>query len=311
MKEYTLEELQKGRLSGACCRHLASMDALQRSVLYNELVFERLQRKYNDILEIYRLSEEEWNQTYYTLLFRVIGGPQNKRAFDKLSRLVPYNVLLRVISSQASLEAILLGSAGLLDLYNDSYIQYLKKEFEYLKYKYNIEPMDVSEWNTIRIFPNNHPTLRLVQIASSLHNNNISIRRATLCSTRHDVYNIFDGTASEDWIKRVHPGRRDSKIVNHIGHTKCDILGINLIAQINFAYGNYIQSDQLIDNAIALLENIPCEDNRYTRHWNSESVVAQNAFEGQAVLQLSTEYCERNRCQQCPLAALLCPSLKE
>ena len=90
-----------------------------------------------------------------------------------------------------------------------------------------------------------------------------------------------------------------------MGQFKSDLMGINFVAQIAFAYGSYTQSNRLIDNATALLEDIPAEDNRYIKAWNSVDAIARNAYESQALLQLSTEYCIKGRCEECPLTALL------
>lgn len=306
--KYSVEMLQKGRVAGKCCRHILDIDPLNRTMLYNTLTFERLERKNRDIITLYHEVNDDWNQTLYTLLFRIIGGTENKAPFDELSRRATHQMVTHEIASKQRVEALLLGTAGILQHLpvSDSYIAYLHKEFEYLCYKYNIEPLDATVWTTKNIYPNNHPIVRILQLAACLCLGNITVYKSTLCTKRQDVYRYFEGRVTEDWIQRLARFKILSKAANRIGHTKSDILGINLIAQINFAYGNYINSDKMIDNAIALLEDIPVEDNRYTRRWNSIEQVATNAYEGQAVLQLSREYCENNRCHECPLGTMLC-----
>lgn len=101
------------------------------------------------------------------------------------------------------------------------------------------------------------------------------------------------------------PNASNLDITRRMGQFKSDLMGINFVAQIAFAYGSYTQSSRLIDNATALLEDIPAEDNRYIKAWNSVDAIARNAYESQALLQLSTEYCIKGRCEECPLTALL------
>ena len=304
--KYTLEQLQAGRMRGACCEHILSLDAIHRIDLFNKLAFERLQRKNNDILEIHRSAGENWNQTFHILLFRVVGGTSNREAFDRLARRVTYHTLMRENSSVESLEALLLGTSGLLELYaEDDYIRRLRKEFDHLRAKYDIVPMTIDEWQLTRIYPHNHPTLRLVQLAACLRDNMLTMQSATSCRKRSDVYRLFAGRASTSWAERFMPTANKMTITRRIGQFKSDLLGINLVAQIIFAYGNYLQSDTLIDNAIALLEDIPAEDNRYINLWNSLERITHSAYDSQALIQLSTEYCLKRGCEECPLATAL------
>ena len=71
---------------------------------------------------------------------------------------------------------------------------------------------------------------------------------------------------------------------------------------LQYAYGSYTGRDALRDNALALLERLPAEQNRYMRAWREAGgPQPRNAFESQALLQLATEYCAPRRCAACPL----------
>ena len=67
--------------------------------------------------------------------------------------------------------------------------------------------------------------------------------------------------------------------------------------------GSYIGSEMLRERAISLLEKLPAENNQFLRRWASFGVKAGNAFESQALLQLATEYCRAERCEECPVGA--------
>ena len=288
-----------------CVVSINELDALHRQELLNRLSYERLQRKYNDIIAIYRSSDQDWGQTMHTLLFGVVGGRSNKMAFQRLATRVRYAMLMRENSALTSLEAMLLGGSGLIELYpDDEYISFLKEEWRHLRAKYDISPMDISEWQLHHIYPNNHPTLRLMQLAASLHNGAISMQSVTGCCCRKDVYELFSGRASAYWVKQFMYDPTKN-ITRRIGQFKSDMLGINFVAQMTFAYGSYTQSDTLINRAIGLLEDIPSEQNIYTERWNSRGKISNNSFESQALLQLEFEYCSAHRHKQCPLAECL------
>lgn len=305
-KRLSIDDLKKGCSHGLCYNYMSSIKGIHRSLLFNNLTYERLQRKNDDINAIYYSTAGDWSQTFHILLFRMMGGTTNRTPFERLAHIVPYGIIARESASLLSIEALLLGSSGLIELYTeDSYTSQLKMEYSHLANKYNLESMSHNEWQLSRIYPNNHPTLRLAQLAACYHNNRLSIHEITQCATRQDIYQLFGQPASEYWVRHFMPNAHALNISRHIGQFKSDLLGINVVAQINFAYGNYIHSDAAITRAIRILEDIPAEDNRYINAWNSYDKVAFTAFESQALLQLSREYCEKRRCTSCPLARYL------
>lgn len=75
-----------------------------------------------------------------------------------------------------------------------------------------------------------------------------------------------------------------------------------MVSILQYVYGSYIQNEELRDRAIALLECIPAEENKYTRPWIAAGVNPRNAFDTQGLIQLSREYCAAQRCEYCPVA---------
>lgn len=306
------DRLAAGADAAACGEHIAAMDPLHRAELYNALAFERLERKNRDITAIYSSSGENWNQTFYVMLMRTIGGMDNRRPFEELARRATYAMALRERDSLLKTEALLLGTSGLLDLYrDDEYTISLKREFYHLRNKYSISPLDASQWRLTKIYPHNHPTLRLAQIAAFICDNELVMNRIIDCRTPQQVYELFRSEASPYWTTHFTPSASSMRITKRIGRTKSDLLGINLVAQMQFAYGSYVSSEMLRDRAVTLLERIAPEDNRYTRLWNSYGELARNAFDTQSLLQLSGEYCHRRRCRECPVGMRLIKKAEE
>jgi hypothetical protein len=73
------------------------------------------------------------------------------------------------------------------------------------------------------------------------------------------------------------------------------------VAQLQYAYGEYTDNDKLRNKAISLLEDLPAESNSIIAQWKSYGQLAQTAFDSQALLQLSFEYCRHQRCEECPV----------
>lgn len=298
----TLNRLEAGAAQYACGTYLARLDPLHRSDLVTRLLYDRLDRKYRTVGALWEESGRNWNQTFYAMLFRTLGDATNREAFLALARRVPYRAVLRERSSLHAVEAMLFGASGLLDGYrDDSYTLDLRRDFLYYARKYGIDPIPFSAWSLARIKPLNHPVLRIAQLAAFLASNDFVMERLVECATPDDVARLFAAEASPYWTTHYTPGAAGDGLPKRIGRTKSDLLGINLVAQLQYAYGAYTSSERLRERAIALLEAIPAEENRYMRRWRFYDLRPRSAFESQALLQLATEYCDRRRCAGCPV----------
>lgn len=297
-----LAKLRAGAGHLACGGFLATLDPLHLTDLLTQLVYDRLKRKCELVEQIYRTSGQNWNQTFYALLFRYIGDLANRNTYMELARRATYTMVLRERPSLPRIEALLLGTSGWLASFRpDDYIRRLRSDFDYFQAKYGIEPLALERWATARIRPNNAPHLRIAQLASFLSQHNFVFEQVLACRTRQDVYALFSVEASAYWSDR----RDAQEPPKRVGQMKSDIFGINLVAILQYAYGSYVQDEGLRDRAISLLESIPPEENQYITRWKGYGLKPQNAFDTQALLQLATEYCAPKRCDHCPVAGRL------
>lgn len=298
-----LDRLRAGAGECACGGFLGGLDPLRRSELFTALAFDRLSRKMRMVETLYEEAAGNWNQTFYLLYFRTLGDSRNQEAFLTLARRVPYKHVLRERLAPHAVEAMLLGASGLLDLYrHDVYTLDLRRAFEHLAAKYTLEPMETEAWDLVNIRPANHPVLRLAQAAEFFAQDEFVMDRAMNCRTEGDIRQLFRIEAPGYWHTHYIPGDEGDERPKRIGNFKADMIGINLVAVLQFAYGGYTGNERLRDSALTLLERLAPEQNRYMRAWYDASGLAPvNAFESQALLQLSTEYCARRRCDECPV----------
>ena len=302
-KQRMLNRLKAGAGTYACGGFLTGMDQLHRNEIFTTILFERLQRKIAMVQDLYKEALENWNQTFYLLYFRTLGDSRNQQAYLELARRVSYKEVLRERLVPHAIEALFLGASGLLNLYEpDDYTSNLMRTFQHLSAKYQIEPMSAKEWAFHGVRPANHPVLRLAEAAEFFAQDDFVMDRTMNCRTEADVRKFFCVEASEYWMTHHIPGSPSEERPKRIGNFKANIIGINLVAVLQFAYGSYIGKESLRDNALTLLEALEAENNRYTRGWyNATGLDAKNAFESQSLLQLATQYCPEKRCEECPL----------
>lgn len=306
-----LNRLKAGAATMNCSGYLNSLDSLHRHDLMLRIVFDRLKRKIEVVEELYEEAQQNWNQTFFLLYFRTLGDKQNQQAYLKLARQVPYKYILRERTTPHAVEAMLLGASGLLMLYEeDDYVFKLLKIYEHLSAKYEIEGMQPEEWSFHSIRPANHPVLRLAEAAEFLSQDDLMMDRTMRCHTEEDIRKLFCIEAPGYWRTHFTPGNEGNDIPKRIGNFKALIIGINLVAILQFAYGSYMQKESLRENALNLLESLPAEMNRYIRAWyDAGGMKAQNAAESQALLQLATEYCAKQRCEECAIGRRILKSI--
>ncbi len=298
-----LNRLQAGAGAYACSGYLVALSALKRSELCTALAFDRLARKMRTVEQLHAEADENWNQTFYLLYFRTLGDSRNQEAYLSLARRVPYKIVLRERLVPHAVEAMLFGASGLLERYrHDTYTLDLARSFEHLAAKYDIRPMEPSRWDLTNIRPANHPALRLAEAAEFFAQDEFVMARTMACRTGEEIRRLFCVEAPGYWRTHHIPGSAGDEQPKRIGRFKADIIGINLVAVLQYAYGSYTGREELRDSALTLLERLPAEENRYMRAWREAGGLSpHNAFESQAFLQLATEYCAAKRCAECPV----------
>lgn len=296
------ESLKEGCRDYGCSGHLSRLPSHERVALFTRLLIDRLRRKCGDIERIFAESHQNWNETMYILLMRTMGGGRNREAFSELARRVGYSLVSRERNNIQCVEALLLGTSGLLELYeDDAYIRDLKRDFEYLRAKYSLTAMMPRSWSVVGGNPHNHPVLRIAQLAAFLSQREFLFENMILCRSAEDVQKLFRAEASQYWSTHYIPGKRSYEHPKRIGRQKAGVLGINLAAPLMFAYGKYIGEEEYGQAAVALLEVIETESNHITDGWRRGGVEMENAFDSQAVIQLHNEYCLNDLCWMCPV----------
>lgn len=286
----------------SCHQRLAEATPEQLQSVFEQIAAQRLQRKYNDIKQIYERVDKDWNQTCYEILFRMMDVGVNKESYHRLAITVPYHHILREVHSLQSVEALLLGGSGLLFRYpEDEYTLSLKEQWNHLAYKYDLTSMRITDWNIAQVRPFNHPVLRIAQLAMLLHSREFIVNHIIACKSAKDIEELFCVEASEYWKSHFIPARDSKDVPKRIGKAKSHILGINLVVPVQIAYSDNIGQHNLKLNAVELLRAIPAEDNRYIRSWQMIGIEPKNALESQAIIQIITEYCQKGRCSECPI----------
>lgn len=286
-----------------CGTQIKNIDSFTLNHWLDRLLVERLERKSNPILASLRQNKNNWEETFYQFLARNFGLKVNSEPFELLARALPLSVLAKHKDNLLQLEALLFGTAGLLEKeFNDDYPRQLQKEFKFLKQKFKLKPMDASLWKFMRLHPPNFPTIRIAQFA------NLIFRSTHLFSKILETKNIasfLECESSTYWLTHYRFDKLSPKRKKTLGNEAINNILINTIAPFIFVYGKQKNEETHIDSALELLEKTLPEKNSIISKWEELGVTAKSSYETQALLQLKNEYCTKKRCLECSIGAKL------
>jgi hypothetical protein len=263
------------------------------------LFFERLERKSDLVHAVLKETQNDWEATLFCLLAKNFGLNTNGSVFYQIASAIPFSVLRKECNAIESIEALLLGMAGLLrDEKEDVYFNNLKAKFQYLVTKYQLVVPVIAPVQFFRLRPDNFPTIRLSQLAN-LYGTHLNLFSQIIeANAVTQLYQILQVSASPYWQSHYLFDQTSRTKPKSTTRSFIDLLIINTIIPVQFAYAKN-RGKENIDGIITLLENIKAEQNSAIDKFRIIGIDPKNAFESQSLLQLKNEYCNKSRCLEC------------
>jgi hypothetical protein len=294
------EEISKGKTWIPCEAFFKSVDSFTVKNFLERLLIERLESKVEQINLMLQESDNDWENVMFQMIARYLGASINKEPFLLLAKSLPVKVWAKHQNDYLQIEALVFGQAGLLDeKHDDEYPNQLRKEYVYLKRLHNLQSLPSHVWKFLRLRPSNFPTIRMAQLAALMFK---EVKRFSLILETEDVKEIaklFDVEVSAYWQTHYLFDKPSNRVNTHLGDSMKNVLLINAIAPVLFAYGKYKDNDVYCERALRLLENCEAESNSIITGWKKFEMIPSNAYETQALLQLKNEYCANFRCLDC------------
>ncbi len=282
-----------------CKDFLPQISSLERISYLRKLYIERLERKYGEIQTTLNNLKEDWNELFYRLLMKYIGGKVNQLPFELLAKSLPLKTILKHQDNLFQIEAMMMGQAGFLEQPLDYYQQALKREYDFLAHKYHLQPIEPSLWKFLRLRPPNFPTVRIAQAANILHRNPLLFQQIIDNLSLDEIYQKLSVPASEYWDTHYLFGKTSARRKKTLGKNTINNLIINVIVPLLFQYYKKTAEEKYLDKSIEILENLPPEKNHIIEIWEKVGVKPVNGLESQALIQLKNEKCRQQQCLNC------------
>jgi predicted nucleic acid-binding protein len=284
-----------------CEASIATIDGLTMQNWLTRILVERLEKKSETVIATLNLNRGDWEETFYQFLAANFGFKTNALPFELMAKSLPQNILAKHKNNPMQIEALIFGQAGFLNEdFADEYPCSLKKEYEFLKKKFNITPIESHLWKFLRMRPQNFPTIRLAQLAALVVKSNHLFSKVLETKEVKALRDLFNNIQINNYWETHYQFDKESKLVGkHLGAASVDTILLNTVALFLFSYGRHLQQQYYISRSLKLLENIPGEQNSITTDFANLGLEINTAFESQALLELKNNYCDYKKCLQC------------
>ena len=270
------------------------------------LYFERLERKAHFIFALLEDSKNNWEQVLFTLLLKNFGLKINTESFLSLAGALNFSVIRKLQSEVLQLESLFFGMSHLLEdeTVLDTYYIQLKKEYQYLKIKFDLKNDGVVKPEFFKLRPPNFPTIRLSQLANLYASHQNLFDKIVNTNSIEELYLLLDVSASEYWNDHFTFGKSSNKSTKKLTKKFIDLLIINTILPLKFCHSQHL-GKEMNGDLIKIISKINTEENSIISNFKNQGVVAENAKDSQAILQLYNEYCTKNKCLDCAVGSTL------
>lgn len=284
-----------------CENDIASIDDFAFNNWLERLYFERLERKSKTIESLLKQTKNDWEAVFFMMLAKNFGLKVNGESFFSLAQSIDFSILRKTQSNQLQLEALLFGQAGLLNTdLEDVYFQSLKKEYQFLKQKFKLENQQVLPLHFFRLRPPNFPTIRLSQLTNLYHQYQNVFSKVIHSNEVEDFYELFNVETSTYW-KTHYTFQKESKPVSKsLSKSFIDLLLINTILPLKFCYAKH-KGEDVSHSIIKMASKIHSEKNGIIDGFKNLGKVSKSSLDSQALIQLKTEYCDKNQCLKCAI----------
>lgn len=291
-----------------CEKQIQFVNSFIKMSWKERLFFERLERKSTPIFDLAESTLQDWDAILFCQLAKNFGLNTNGDTFYKIANSIPFSIIRKEGNDLLNLESLLFGIAGLLDINKeDQYYKKLKTSFDYLVIKYQLKCNHFDSLEFFKHRPDNFPTIRLSQLANVYFGQQHLFSKIINAENVTSIYEIFNKSVSEYWETHYQFDKISPKKKKALSKSFVDLLIINTIVPIQFAYAKS-QGKEISEKLIILLNQVQPEKNTIIDKFSSFGLNAQNAFETQALLQLKNEYCNKSRCLECTIGMELLKS---
>lgn len=284
-----------------CGAAIASLPTIYITDWISALGYERVHEKAGRIERQLEALSGDWEETAYITLARALGFGINADPFERLARSLPLRFVRKHADSELSVESLLFGQAGMLPTKPsaDAYIARLQTEYSFLANKFGLRAPQSLGWKNSGIRPANFPHRRIALLANMIVSRNSLMSAIASVENLDEARRLFDAELTGYWAHHYTLGGTASETKIYTSKGSVNLLIINVVVPLLYAYSISRGDYDRAESAIELLHELPAEHNRLVDIFPPAGIPLRDAFTSQALIQLRRAYCQQRKCIYC------------
>lgn len=268
---------------------------------HEENVVKKLQQKSLEIEKSLELYKNNFEAVLFHSLAYSFGLKVNAFIFKQIAESINFTTINKIKQNETQLEALFFGISGWLDVPEDDQMQIWKREFDFIKAKFNISELKFRP-KFLRLRPPNFPTIRLSQLANLYYQHHNLFSKVIFAKNSAELFELFkDVKASEYWNNHFNFGK-----ISTVDQPKVltkdfiELIILNAILPLKYTYHKY-HNEEIIDEILEFYTKISSEKNSIIDQWKNLGLKTKNALESQSLIYHYKNSCEEKNCLNCSI----------
>jgi hypothetical protein len=300
------EKLIAAKADLPCKNQLKDVNELKASAWIQRMAIERLELKTEVIEHTFANFNKDFTQTFYAVLLKNFGFKVNALPFELIANYLPVYIVLKHTHDQKQVEALLLGTAGLLDdQFEDKYLRGLQSEYEFLKNKYKLSSLKKEIFKYSRLRPANFPSLRLAQFAQLICHAPKLISEPQSYTSVKDLKHALQFEPRGYWATHYTADGKKSDAELKLGEDSVQNILINTFSYFFFFYGRKLNKERYQEFALEILDDVKFENNIKTKSFSEMPYSRKTGLLSQGLINLNDNYCSKKACLNCGIGAAI------
>lgn len=272
---------------------------------HEENLIKKLADKRAETLQNLATFKNNIEAVFFSKLAYAFGLKINAEIFKQMAESIDFTIINKIRQSPTALEALFFGIAGWLDHPKDAQMIIWKREFDFLKSKFNLPNIIISpKFSKLR--PPNFPTIRLSQLAQLYHQEPHLFSKIKSAKNYNELKSIFRIIkASSYWDNHYNFGKISAdNIEKKLSSDFIDLIFLNAILPIKYTL-DLDHSEDVHDLLLDFYKDIKPEKNHIIDQWKILGINPNNALETQSLLYHYQHFCLQKKCLNCGIGLKL------
>jgi hypothetical protein len=263
-------------------------------------VLKKLNEKSQELEKSLELYKNNFEAVLFHSLAYSFGLKVNAYIFIQIAESIDFSIINKIRQNESQLEALFFGISGWLDDPKDEQMVIWKREFEFIRKKFNIPDLKLYP-KFLRLRPPNFPTIRLSQLADLYFKHQNLFSKIIKADTADELYGVFAPIkASEYWDCHFNFGTASKFQPKRLSKDFIELVILNTVLPLKYTYHKY-QNEETADEILELYKNTAAEKNSITAEWKKMGVNIKNALESQSLIYHYKTSCEEKNCLNCSI----------